>query len=72
MNEENFRAFLKKGGRSKSAIERCVQYVKEFEEYLEKNRGCNTLRDATFEDLEDFINWIEREPKSSAKGHLWG
>jgi hypothetical protein len=72
MDEEGFRAFLKKGGRSKSAIARCVRYVKEFETHLEENQGGKTLADATSDDLEDFVNWLEREPKASAKGHLWG
>jgi len=72
MNKENFRAFLKRGGRSKSAIERCVQYVKDFEGYLELKRGSKALRDANTDDLQGFVNLIEREPKVSAKGHLWG
>ena len=72
MDEEGFRGFLKKGGRSKNAIARCVRYVKEFETYLEENQGGKSLIDATSDDLEAFVNWLEREPKASAKGHLWG
>jgi hypothetical protein len=72
MDIENFRDFLKKGGRSKSAIDRCVRYITEFEDYLEDKQGGKALQNATFQDLEGFIEWIEREPKVSAKGQLWG
>jgi hypothetical protein len=72
MGTENFRVFLKKGGRSKSAMDRCIRYVQEFEGYLEDRPGNKTLQNATFQDLEDFVDWIERESKVSAKGHLWG
>ncbi len=30
------------------------------------------LNDAGAQDLETFVEWIEREPKASAKSHLWG
>lgn len=72
MDMENFRAFLKKGGRSKSAIDRCVRYVQEFEDYLTDKQDGKSLQDTTFQDLEGFIDWIERGPKASVKGQLWG
>ena len=71
MNNKSFQNFLKKGGRSKSAIERSVRFVKDFEDYLDEHRGGKALQDANVEDLEGFVNWIEREPKASAKTHLW-
>jgi hypothetical protein len=69
--EEDFHAFLKKGGRSKSAIGRCIRFVEDFEGYLMKNRGGKALHTAHVEDLEGFVKWIERDPKASANTHLW-
>ena len=60
MNDKGFRDFLKKGGRSKSAIERSVRFVKNFKCYLELNRGSKALQDANFKELESFVNLIER------------
>ena len=71
MNEQGFRVFLKRGGRSQSALDRCAAYVKEFEQYLQAHRGEKDLDEAGLDDLEDFVAWIERRPKTSAKTHLW-
>ena len=70
--ESAFRTFLKRGGRSQSAIKRCVAYVKEFEQYLREHQDGKALDEAGFEELEGFVDWIESEPQASAKGHLWG
>jgi hypothetical protein len=70
--EEAFRTFLKRGGRSPSAVKRCIAYVKEFQQYLQEHQGGKTLNEAGSEELESFAEWIESEPKASAKGHLWG
>jgi hypothetical protein len=70
MNQE-FRKFLKKGGRSDAAIKRVGNYLQEFEGYLAEQRG-KTLNEVREEDLERFVEWIEEQPKTSAKGHLWG
>lgn len=69
MDEEGFREFLRRGGRSQNAIKRCKTCVKEFERYLHK--GKKRLGEESPENLEDFAAWIEREPKISAKTHLW-
>jgi hypothetical protein len=69
--EEGFRQFLKRGGRSESATRRVVAHVKEFEKYLKEQPG-RELDQADAADLEAFVARIEREPKASAKGHLWG
>jgi hypothetical protein len=71
MDEQGFREFLKRGGRSKSAVARCVVYVKEFEQYLQVHRGGKGLDEAGLDELEDFVAWIEQKPKTSAKTHLW-
>lgn len=68
--DEEFRKFLKRGGRSPSALERVIAYVKEFERYLQEYCG-KGLDEAEPEDLEAYVAWIERAPKTSAKSHLW-
>jgi hypothetical protein len=72
MKEEEFCNFLRKGGRSPSAIKRAVRYVREFEAFLSKQGSGKGLGEAGPEDLDRFVNDLEREPKVSAKGHLWG
>ena len=71
MDEEEFRKFLKRGGRSQSVIRRCISCVREFERYLREGQGGKGLEGATPEDLEDFAERIEKKPKISAKTHLW-
>lgn len=70
MDEEGFRKFLKRSGRSQSAAEGAVTRTKEFEQYLQE-RG-KSLDKAAAEDLRDFVAWIEKKPKTSVKMHLWG
>jgi hypothetical protein len=72
MKEDEFHSFLKRGGRSQNAIKRIVGYVREFEAFLSEQCIGKSLEDADLEDLDHFVNWLEREPKASAKGHLWG
>jgi hypothetical protein len=69
LNEADFRTFLKRGGRSPSAIKRVIAHVQEYQGYLEA-RGM-ALEDAGGEELRSYVDWVEREPKSSAKTHLW-
>lgn len=71
MDEQGFRKFLKRGGRSQSALDRCVACVKEFQQYLQAYRGGKGLDEAGLDELEDFVAWIEQKPKTSAKTHLW-
>ncbi|MGD9147433.1 MAG: DUF4332 domain-containing protein [Anaerolineae bacterium] len=71
MNEAAFEKFLKRGGRSLNAIQRCLRMVGQFEEYLQQHRGGKCLADEEPEDLEAFVAWIEGELKASAKTHLW-
>jgi hypothetical protein len=68
---EGFDVFLKKGGRSESAISRIMAYVQEFEQYLIEFGNCELI-DADSNHLEAFITWVEQTPTASAKGHLWG
>jgi hypothetical protein len=71
MDEEAFRRFLKRGGRSDRAAGRVVRLVREFQAYLGDQADGRGLDEARPEDLERFVAWIERAPKASAKGHLW-
>jgi hypothetical protein len=71
MDEEGFRRFLKRGGRSVSAAGRCVKHVGQFEAYLHGCQEGQSLDGAGYEDLVRFVAWIEREPQASAKTHLW-
>jgi hypothetical protein len=71
MDEEEFRKFLRRDGRSQSAIKRCISYVKEFERYLRECQGGKRLEDAISQELEEFVEWIEKKPKISAKTRLW-
>ncbi len=71
MDEAGFGSFLKRGGRSPQAAARCVRCVKDFDEFLRTHRDGRELDEADANDLEQFVAWIEREPKASAKIHLW-
>ena len=71
MDSEDFGLFLKRGGRSPAAVKRCLNYAGAFESFLQERQGKEGLDQAEPEDLEAFVAWIEREPKSSAKTHLW-
>jgi hypothetical protein len=71
VEKEAFARFLKRGGRSSSAVKRCLSMAGEFEEYLQQHRGGKCLGAAGSEDLEAFVAWVEREPKASAKTQLW-
>ncbi|MBU7010332.1 MAG: DUF4332 domain-containing protein [Theionarchaea archaeon] len=69
MDEEGFAMFLKKGGRSPSVQKRVINFVRMFEQYLKDNRN-TLLDDASPEDLEAFVEEVEKD-KKSAKTHLW-
>lgn len=71
MNEEGFRKFLKRSGRSQSVLKRVITYVKDFERYLQEYRDVKELDEVVSNDLEGFVEWIEKKPKTSAKTHLW-
>lgn len=71
MDEAEFAAFLKRGGRSSSAIARCIRLVGEFEDYLREIGEDQAADGAGPDDLEGFVRWIERAPKTSANTHLW-
>ncbi len=69
--EREFRQFLKKSGRSPSAVDRCIRFVKEYEGYLKKNREGVDLDSSGPHDLEAYILWGEEKLGSKIKTHLW-
>lgn len=71
MDEEGFQKFLKRGGRSPSAVKRAIAYATEFEQYLQEQRSRKGLDEACPEDLEAFVSWFEEERNASAKLYLW-
>lgn len=71
MDEKSFYFYLKRGGRSDSAADRCVRYVKEFETYLAENLDGKPLGKVSEDDLDGFVDWADQEPKPKTKTHLW-
>lgn len=71
MDEQAFRQFLKREGRSPSAIKRAVAFVKEYEGYLGARSSGKGLDEAGPEVLTAYVAWVERTVESSAKTHLW-
>ncbi|MDH5451314.1 MAG: hypothetical protein OEX77_10540, partial [Candidatus Bathyarchaeota archaeon] len=67
MDEEGFRRYLKKIGKSERKIEFDIRNMKKFEEYLLKHKG-KKLEEAAPEDLKDFVNWAEEK---GTKIWLW-
>jgi hypothetical protein len=71
MDEDGFRSYLYKGGRSTSAVNRCLQYISEFEEFLSKTKTGVNLDNAQEDDLVDFVSMLDAKPKSKSKSYLW-
>jgi len=71
MDEKKFQAFLKRGGRSPSAVRRCQKFVGEYDRFLEEHCEGITIDRAGGQELESFVFFIEKDPKTSAKTHLW-
>jgi hypothetical protein len=70
MNEDGFRAFLKKQRRTQGTIDTCVQFTGEFEAYLGEYRGGKGLDEANPEDLEVFVSW-KKKGRKSVNSYLW-
>jgi hypothetical protein len=71
LDREAFESYLKRGGRSPSAVKRCVRFVEEFEQYLQERGPVPGLDRAGPEELVAFIEWVEQAPGASAKTRLW-
>ena len=70
MNEEDFRDFLKKKGKKASVIDRNVNAVNNFRNFLKTVRN-NDLDTVSTADIYAYVDMIENEKKSSAKGSLY-
>ena len=71
MEEEQFRKFLKKSGRSDSAVAQIDSFLSEFDSFYSKWNPGKPPSKVSLKDLEDFVAEIESIPKVSAKKHLW-
>ena len=71
MDQAQFEQFLKRGGRSESARRRVLERVAEYERFLLDERDGTALEQSRAEDLEEFVDWLERDANNSAKTHLW-
>ena len=69
LDEVEFGNFLKRKGKKQNVIERNIQGVNAFTEFLEKERG-KKLTDVSKEDIIAYIETIELK-KQSAKGSLY-
>lgn len=71
MWRDEFETYLRRSGRSDSAVGRVLARVDEFEAFLGQGASAKGLDNVAVEDLEDFVASIEAQPKASAKLHLW-
>lgn len=71
MDEKGFRIYLEKGGRSASAVNRCIRFISGFENYLCEYKQGMKLDNIQGEDLIDFVQMLDGESKSNAQGFLW-
>jgi predicted flap endonuclease-1-like 5' DNA nuclease len=69
--QEAFTAFLQRGGRSPSAIKRCLLMVETYRQFLAEECPGKRPGEASLDELEAFVDWLEEEREGSAKTHLW-
>jgi hypothetical protein len=72
MDEAAFRKFLKRTGRSKSAVESIVELVRAYETFLNKQPTKKNLDNAKPNDLVAYTTWYEETKGKPAKRQLWG
>ena len=70
MDEEEFRKYLKTKGKKSNVVDRNVLTVKAFGDFLVNVRN-NHLDTVSTADIYAYVEMIEKEKKSSAKGHLY-
>ena len=71
MDKEGFGLYLEKGGRSPSAVNRCMIFVSEFENFLQDSRNGTQIEDVQADDLIEFVMMLDSVSKTKAKGYLW-
>ena len=60
LDEEGFKRYLRKIGKSEKRCESEVRHMKKFEEYLSRHKN-KKFGAETPEDLKDFVNWAEKK-----------
>jgi len=71
VEKEVFERYLRRSGRSPSAVKRCIGFVSLYEEFLQKSRQETDLDDADPEDLIEFISSLEKASETKSKNYLW-
>jgi hypothetical protein len=71
VDPEEFAVFLRRGGRSASAIERCLRLVSSFENYLNSSRKGTDLDGIGTDEMIEYIHSMDDESKSRSKATLW-
>lgn len=69
MTEEGFKRYLKRRGKKSAVVDRNLNVVNVFSEYLVDKRG-RKLENATSDDIDAFVVALESK-KQSAKGYLY-
>lgn len=70
MDEEAFRLYLRRKGKKPSVVDRNVKSVKEFQNFLQQTRT-NDLSTVSTSDIKSYVETIEEERNTSAKGALY-
>jgi predicted flap endonuclease-1-like 5' DNA nuclease len=70
LNEEEFRSFLRRSGRSAGVASRCVSAVFDFEQWLGGRDAPNAGAIAA-DHITDYVAEVETAPQVSAKTRLW-
>jgi predicted flap endonuclease-1-like 5' DNA nuclease len=71
MDKEGFGLYLEKGGASPSAVNRCMIFVSEFENFLQDSRNGTQIEDVQADDLIEFVMMLDSVSKTKTKGYLW-
>lgn len=70
LNEDEFRSFLRRSGRSAGAASRCVSAVIDFEQWL-GGRDSPIAGAIAADHITDYVAEVETAPQVSAKTQLW-
>lgn len=70
MDKEGFCVYLKKGGRSPGAVNRCARFVSEFEVFLSEKRNRKQLAEVIDQDSVNYVSVLDKDSKTNPKGYL--
>jgi len=71
MDREEFKIFLKRGGRSQKATDRWVNNLTMLKDYSKTSKGNSSLDQINSIDLMDYVNWADSKSKTKTKSYLW-